>query len=89
MTRLMLLALPLMMLLLSTPAQATDVKLMTADQLKSRLDDANVVILDARGAWDWVKTDDKIVGAQRVDPGAANEWAADYDRNKTIVLYCA
>ncbi len=73
----------------STSNAAAEFQLMTTDQLKSSLNNPDVVILDARGSWDWVKTDDKIVGADRVDPGSASVWAKDYDKGKTIVLYCA
>ncbi len=66
-----------------------DVARMTTDELQSRLDDSEVVILDARGSWDWVKTDDKIIGADRVDPGSVSVWAKNYDNAKTFVIYCA
>ena len=75
--------------LATTSVTAADVKRMTTDQLKSMLNNPDVVILDVRGSWDWVKTDDKITGADRVDPGSASVWAKDYDKGKTIVLYCA
>jgi len=31
----------------------------------------------------------KISGAERVDPGTVAQWVDNYDREKTIVLYCA
>lgn len=70
-------------------ALAAGVQIMTTDQLKSNLNDTDTVILDARGPWDYVKTDDKIAGAFRIDPANVNAWADSYDRGKTIVLYCA
>ena len=68
---------------------SADGQLMTTDQLKSNLGSSDIVILDARGPWGWVKTDDKISGAIRVDPSNVNAWAGDFDKTKTIVLYCA
>ena len=70
-------------------AVANDIPLMTAEELKTKLNDDNVVILDVRGSWDWVKTGDKIAGAIREDPDAPEQWAGNYPKGKTIVLYCA
>ena len=74
---------------LTVSAMGADVQLMTTDQLKKRLNDSNVVILDARGSWDWVKTEDKISGAIRTDPANLNKWINNFDKDKSIVLYCA
>lgn len=74
---------------LTFSAMGADVQLMTTEQLNKSLNDPNVVILDARGAWDWVKTEDKIASATRVDPANLNSWISNYDKKKTIVLYCA
>ena len=68
---------------------SADGQLMTTDQLKSNLGSSDIVILDARGSWDWAKTDDKITGAKRVDPGSVSVWAQELDKGKTIVVYCA
>jgi rhodanese-related sulfurtransferase len=76
-------------LIYSSSVLATDVQLITTDQLNSSLNNSDIVVLDARGSWDWVKTDDKIFKAIRVDPGNVNAWANNFDKGKTIVLYCA
>jgi len=31
----------------------------------------------------------KIAGAERVEPKAVGQWVDNYDKEKTIVLYCA
>lgn len=82
--------LTILVLLLLTPLYASaDGRLMTTDQLKSKLGNSDIVILDARGSWDWVKANDKISGAKRVDPGSVSIWAKDLEKEKTIVVYCA
>ena len=59
------------------------------DELKSRLDDASTVIIDLRAAGDWNASSIKIKGAIREVMANAENWAAKYDKDKTIVLYCA
>lgn len=74
---------------LAFSAMGADVQLMTTEQLNKSLNDPSVVILDARGSWDWVKTGDKIASATRIDPSNPDKWIGNYDKEKTIVLYCA
>jgi rhodanese-related sulfurtransferase len=59
------------------------------EQLKSRLGDKNIVVIDVRIGNDWEKSDSKIRGAVREDPEDAASWAKKYAKEKTIVLYCA
>lgn len=82
--------LTLALVLAAMPAAgAADVKLMDIDTLKTRLDDADVIVLDVRTGPDWSSSELKIKGARRTDPRAFDTWSADLDRSKTIVLYCA
>jgi rhodanese-related sulfurtransferase len=62
---------------------------MSTDELKSRLGEPGLVVLDARGSWDWDGATEKIAGSVRVDPAAVEQWAGNYDKEKTIVVYCA
>jgi hypothetical protein len=62
---------------------------MSIDELKSRLDDASVVVIDVRAAGDWNKSDVKIKGAAREVYADSENWVPRYDKGKTIVLYCA
>jgi hypothetical protein len=62
---------------------------MTIDELKSRLSDPSLVIIDVRASVDWNESSSKIKGAIRETYAAAEKWASKYDKNKTIVLYCA
>jgi rhodanese-related sulfurtransferase len=78
-------------LLLATAftASAATVPRMSTDELKSRLGEVDLVVLDVRGGWDWDQSGEKIAGAERVNPAAAEQWADNYPREKTLVLYCA
>jgi len=78
-----------LLLATSLTVSAASVERMSTDELKSRLGDADLVVLDVRGSWDLVKSDNKIAGSERVQPGGAKQWAGNYPKDKTIVLYCA
>jgi hypothetical protein len=74
----------------SLDSMATEeVPLMTKDELRSRLDKPDTVILDVRSGSDWTSSDQKISGALRSDPKAFSKWSNIYPKKDTIVLYCA
>jgi hypothetical protein len=73
----------------SFAAMAASVPRMTADELKMHLGKADYQVLDVRAGSDWASSNVKIAGAERVDPGAVDQWLDNYDKEKTIVLYCA
>jgi len=62
---------------------------MTKEELRAKLDSADVVIVDMRLGKDWKASEEKIKGAIRVDPEAVESLAAKYPKDKTLVLYCA
>lgn len=70
-------------------AAAKDVPRMTKEDLKGKLGDSNVVIIDVRTGSDWKDSDQKIKGAVRKKAEKMSNWASNYDKSKTIVLYCA
>ena len=70
-------------------AVGADVGIMSKDELKPMLGNDDVVVLDVRAGRDWSSSEFKIKGAERVEPGKVGSWAGNYDKNKTIVLYCA
>jgi predicted sulfurtransferase len=70
-------------------AVAAEVPRMTKEELKSRLDDPDVVIVDVRVGKDWKGSEFKIKGAVREDPTEFSTWAEKYPKDKTLVLYCA
>jgi rhodanese-related sulfurtransferase len=68
---------------------AEEVPRMTKDELKTMLDDSNVVILDVRAGRDWEGSERKIKGSIRENPKRFESWAHKYSKDNTIVLYCA
>ena len=66
-----------------------DVPLMTTDELKSMLDNHDILILDVRIGKDWKSSEFKIKGATYAKPENYDEWANKYPKSKKIVLYCA
>lgn len=66
--------------------------LMTIDELKARLGEADLVILDVRTPSDFQESDLMVAGAARRAPRQVAEWSRDYADHKddrTFVLYCA
>jgi hypothetical protein len=68
---------------------ADDVPRMDKDELKALLDNADVVILDARTSSEWNKSENKIKGAHRLDKSNAESVETMYNKEKTIVVYCS
>lgn len=75
--------------LLTFAIASTDAPRISKEELKSRLGDKDIVVIDVRTGYDWEKSDSKIRGAVREDPKDAASWAKKYTKEKTIVLYCA
>jgi hypothetical protein len=74
---------------LAPSAVAADVPLITKDELKAALGDADLVILDVRKGQDWKASEFKIQGALRAAPDEFDDWGSTNDKKKKIVLYCA
>jgi len=83
----------LLMLALLAPSgtglAAKQVPSISVDTLKTLLGFKDVLIIDVRAPKDWDKSDSKIKGAVRQDPGQVKAWAAKLDKDMEIVLYCA
>jgi rhodanese-related sulfurtransferase len=75
--------------LVSGAAAAQTVPRMPKDQLKKLLGNPKVKVIDVRTGSDWEASGIKIKGALRETPYRADQWAKKYDRNQTLVLYCA
>ncbi len=75
--------------LLAFAVASADAPRMSKEELKGRLGDKDIVVIDVRTGYDWEKSDSKIRGAVREDPEDAGSWAKKYTKEKTIVLYCA
>jgi len=57
------------------------------EELKDRLDDPNLIILDVRRPQDWKKSGIKIKGAVQENPYNFKKWYSRYPKTKTIILY--
>jgi rhodanese-related sulfurtransferase len=66
-----------------------DVPPITKDELKAKLGSPDLVLIDVRTGSDWEKSDEKITGALRMDPGTVDTWVGTLPKDKEIVLYCA
>jgi len=75
--------------LLAFTVAAADAPRMSKEELKSRLGDKDIVVIDVRTGSSWERSDSKIRGAVREDPQDAASWAKKYTKEKTIVLYCS
>ena len=78
-----------LLLTMSLTVSAASVPLMSADELKSRLGDADLVVLDVRAGRDWSGSGKKVAGSERVKPRGVDQWIINYPKDKEIVLYCA
>lgn len=71
------------------PTVPSEVPRILVDDLKSRLNDPSLVLIDVRSDGDWDDSRAKIKGAVRERPETVSDWASTYSKDKTIVLYCA
>jgi rhodanese-related sulfurtransferase len=79
----------MILLTISLAAAAAPVPRISADELKSRLGEESLIVLDVRASRDWNGSDDKIDGAQRIDQRELSQWVDNHAKGKTIVFYCA
>jgi rhodanese-related sulfurtransferase len=62
---------------------------MTNQDLLTRMESDDVIIIDVRASRYWEESTYKITGAVREDPRETESWAHKYDKTATIVLYCS
>jgi rhodanese-related sulfurtransferase len=67
---------------------AADAPRMTKEELKARLGDSDVVVIDVRVPHAWGEGATKIKGAVREDPTGLKSWMDKYPKGKTYVFYC-
>jgi len=70
-------------------ALAQETPRITKEELKKKLGNPDVIIIDLRLGRDWENSELRIEGALREDPGNLNSWLSKYPKEKTLVLYCA
>ena len=70
-------------------ATGKSVSRITKEELKTILNDEDLVIIDVRDGRDWRSSEFKIPGAVRGDPKKFSDWEKDFSTGQTLVLYCA
>lgn len=81
------------LLLASVPlfpdVSAADPLRTTKEELKQRLGNPEIIIVDVRSGSDWKSSDRKITGAVREEPNDVEGWEKRYSKDRPIILYCA
>jgi len=72
---------------LASPVNALEAPRMPKEELKARLGNPAVIIIDVRTLTDWILTSKEIKGAVRENPRRPDTWIGKYTRDRTIVLY--
>lgn len=62
---------------------------MTKEELKGLLGSSDLAIIDVRSINGWNRSDLKLPGAVREDPTDPVSWASKYEKDQSLVLYCA
>jgi rhodanese-related sulfurtransferase len=61
----------------------------TKEELKQRLGNPELVIVDVRSGSDWRGSERKIPGAVREESNDVGGWEKRYVKDKPMILYCA
>ena len=85
----MVMGLTMLSVLLHAVLAEAAVSKMTKEELRAKLDDPNVVIVDVRLGKDWKASEEKIKGAIRADAKDVESLTTQYPKDKTLVFYCA
>ena len=70
-------------ILLSLPAGASEVSIISGIQLNRILDNPEIIIIDVRSSGDWRSSNIKIKGAVRKIPKKIESWAHDFPTDRT------
>jgi len=67
---------------------AASYSMISREELKSRLGNAEVSIIDVRPSIGWLLSFSKIYGAVRENPNDVESWLNKYPKEKPLILYC-
>lgn len=72
------------------PAVAADddAPRITKEDLKAKLGDPAVTVIDVRYKANWKKSGQKIARAVREDPNEISSWVGKYKKDQMLVFYC-
>ncbi len=65
-----------------------DAPLITKEELKAKLGDPAVTVIDVRYKANWKKSNQKIARAVREEPNEISSWAGKYKKDQVLVFYC-
>jgi hypothetical protein len=65
-----------------------DIPRMTKEDLRAKLGEPMIAIIDVRYTPNWKKSDRKIASAVREDPMELGSWTDRYSKDHILVLYC-
>jgi hypothetical protein len=65
-----------------------DIQRITKEELKTKMGDPSVGIIDVRYKPNWQKSNRLIAGALREEPMEVGSWIHKYPKDRMIVLYC-
>lgn len=68
--------------------QVEHIPRISKEELKQKLGDPGVSIIDVRYSPNWKKSDRLIAGAVREEPMEVGAWIHKYPKDQMIVLYC-
>ena len=76
---------------MAVPAKGAEENIprLTKEQLKQRLGDPDLIVVDVRTEASWKDSGFKIKGAVREDPNDVQDWFKKFPKDKTIVFYCS
>ena len=63
------------------------IPLITKEELKPIMENADVAIIDVRKGRDWTSSEFKIKGAVYGDPSKIADWTSQFKKDKKMVLY--
>lgn len=75
--------------LIAVAFAADDTVRIESQELKTKLGQSDLSVVDVRIISDWKKSDRKIVGAVREDPHDVSSWAHKYSKYEPLVVYCS
>jgi hypothetical protein len=65
-----------------------DAPRITKEELKAKLGDPAVTVIDVRYKANWKKSNQRVAGAVREDPNEISSWAGKYKKDQMLVFYC-
>ncbi len=65
-----------------------DAPRITKEELKAKLGDPTVTVIDVRYKANWKKSGQKVAKSVREDPNEISSWVGKYRKDQTLVFYC-